>query len=106
MNQVIELIKLGFAKWGKVFYLNCETEYMTVVYDELQKMVNHDVEPTCWSMLEYYHDNHRLRRILLTEDKNEEMLCKALSSLYFTTQIFVEMKDEMDPSEHLNPKDG
>jgi len=95
VNQVIGLIKLGFTKWGKVFYLNSETEYMPVVYDELQKMINHDIEPLCWFILEFYDNNEFLREILRKEDKDEELLCKAMASLYFVTQIFVEMKEEI-----------
>jgi len=100
LKQVNALIQLGFTKWGPLFWLDGETEYMTIVYDELQKMVNHDVESNCWKVLENYQENKRLRRILLTEDKEEELLVRAFFSMYAHTQVFVEMQEQI----FQNPK--
>lgn len=70
--------------------------YTPIMYDELQKMVNHDIEMICWSLLRHYNDNKRLRKMLTDRNRKEnECTISALFSLYAGTQTFVEAQHQI-----------
>ncbi|ODM95910.1 Protein unc-13 D [Orchesella cincta] len=97
MSEVNTLLKNGAAKWGPEFWLIVSVEYLPIAYDELQKMVIHDVETICWLFFEFYFDYKKLRKILLKNEENEKELCMAFFNLYAQTQIFVFAYKEIFP---------
>lgn len=89
MREVNSLIRLGEAKWSPEFWLTGAMEYLPVVYDELQKMVIHDVEAICWLFFQFYHDYKKLRKMLLVNSEKDKNFCSAFFDLYKQTQVFV-----------------
>ncbi|CAL8119424.1 unnamed protein product [Orchesella dallaii] len=97
MLQVNALLRDGATKWGPEFWLMASVEYLPAAYDELQKMVIHDVEAMCWLSFELYFDYRKLRKTLLKNDTNDRELCTAFFNLYSQTQIFVLACKEIFP---------
>lgn len=89
MKEVNSLLRLGEVKWSPEFWLTASIKYLPIIYDELQKMVIHDVEAICWLFFQFYHDPRKLRKILLFNEERDRVFCSAFFDLYKQTQIFV-----------------
>lgn len=99
ITEVNNLLAIGVKRWHPEFWMLAQYDsYLTIMYDELQKMVNYDVEMVCWSLLQHYDDNRKLRQILKSARKQDECTVSALFSLYIATQAFVDVKSEIFPN--------
>ncbi|XP_035709370.1 protein unc-13 homolog 4B [Folsomia candida] len=97
ITDVNKLLTIGMKRWHPEFWMLAQYEsYTPIMYDELQKMVNHDIEMICWSLLRHYNDNKRLRKMLTDRNRKEnECTISALFSLYAGTQTFVEAQHQI-----------
>lgn len=104
MKEVNALLQHGEMKWSPEFWLTASMEYLPIVYDELQKMVIHDVEGLCEIFFESPPNYPRMRQILLENDEHSKSLCTALFELYVQTQLFIFARNDIFPSGSVSQK--